>query len=242
MIRLAMAVVALGASAATAQTGTFSVPPNCTAYLTIQQKSCIVSHRFTCDGDPAGYQRRADFDDQGMVYLGTIDAETRWIESYYPQSNLVERLMDGATDSASFSDLIATNLDTYDFRTDSPGFGSFRYVGSDRLTGKTVTIDGVTLEVTEFSITAYDAEGTEMWRGAGNEFISREWRMFIGGTSTQVSSTGTYDNDDTPMEFAFPGESGFLSYTPKFGCGAVMSSAPALPVLPQNMESPHDNL
>jgi len=242
MIRMILAIVVLTGTPAAAQTTTFSIPPNCSAYVTIQQKSCIVSHHFTCDGDPEGYQRRADFDEQGMVYLGTIDAETQWIESYYPLSNVIERLLDGATDPVSFSDLIATNLDTYDFRTESPDVGLFHYVGSDRLTGDTVTIDGVTLEVTEFKITTYDAEGTEMWRAAGNEFINRDWRMFIGGTSTQIGDSGTFDNDDTPMEFAFPGDAGFLSYTPKYGCGAVISSAPARPVLPQYTESPHDNL
>jgi hypothetical protein len=49
--------------------------------------------------------------------------------------------------------------------------------------------------------------------------------MFISGTTTVALPDGSVtESDDTPVEFIFPGEPGFLSVSPKHGCGLVMSS------------------
>lgn len=225
--------------AASAQSPQFSLPANCTAFLTIQMRSCTVSHHFTCSDDPTGHQRRVDLDQNGMVYLGTIDAEAQWVSSYHPLSDHYETLAPDPVDPASFSRLAASGLDSYDFRTFSDQIGTTRYVGQDTLTGRTVTIDGVTLEETEFQIAAYDPDGTEIWRSAGNEFISRDWAMFLSGTSTVAIGVESFDIDDTPVEFINPGETGFLSSQPKHGCGAVVSRAENLP---SAEESDHDQI
>ena len=76
--RAALAVVGLmttfSTSSAMAQTETFALPAGCTAFLTVQSKACSVEHHFTCEGDPAGHQRRVALNEEGMTYLGTIDA------------------------------------------------------------------------------------------------------------------------------------------------------------------------
>lgn len=205
----------------------FALPDTCTAYLTVQMKSCTVSHHFTCEGDPQGHQRRADLDTRGLSYLGSIDAETQWINSFHPSSGHVEELEPRPAMPASFTSLTETGISTYDFRTLSQEIGATRYVGQDVLTGETVTIDGITLEQTEYTIRAIDSDGNEKWRSAGREFISRDWRMFLSGASTITTPEDSFDIDDTPVEFIFPGEAGFLSANPKYGCGAVMSNAPA---------------
>ncbi len=206
---------------------TFQPPAGCTAYLTVQQSSCTVSHHYTCEGDPEGLQRRVDMDEGGIAYAGAIDAETQWIESLHFLSGHSERLAPNPADPASFTELSTAGSDSFDFVTDSEEIGPTRYVGEDRLTGETVTIDGVTLDRTEFRVTAYDATGTEAWRTAGSEFISRDWRMFLAGTSTTKLPDGqTFEGDDTPVEFVFPDEEGFLSVRPKHGCGQLMSEAP----------------
>jgi hypothetical protein len=48
--------------------------------------------------------------------------------------------------------------------------------------------------------------------------------MFIGGLSSYITSDDQFDSDDTPVEFINPGEPGYLSVNPKFGCGVEMSS------------------
>jgi len=208
--------------------GVFELPEGCTAYLTQQQRSCTVSHHFTCADDPEGWQRRVDLDEEGVIYIGTIDAETRWLESYSPRSGIVEVLGEDGRDPASFSTLLATGIDRFDFttRTEPEGVVT-RYVGQDRLTGESVTIDGVVLERTEFAVTARDESGAELWRTEGQEFISREWGMFIGGTRTTTLGDESWDSDGSPVEFILPGEPGFLSASPRYDCGALMSKAPA---------------
>lgn len=228
-----LAIALLAASPALAQESpapqpsgaTFQPPPGCTAYVTVQMASCTVSHHFTCEGDPAGWQRRVDMDESGIAYAGVIDAETQWIESIHFLSSHSEELAPDPADPASFSKLVETGLDTFDFTTNSAEIGPTRYVGQDRLTGESVTIDGVTLDRTEYSIQALDAAGKEVWRSAGTEYISRDWRMFLSGTgTTRLPEGDASEGDDTPVDFIFPAEKGFLSVRPTRGCGQVMSS------------------
>lgn len=236
-MRTAVALVLL-AGPAFAQSGptTFSLPAGCTAFVTVQNKSCEVEHHFTCTGDAEGMQRRVSLDEQGMTYAGQIDAEAQWIASFHALAGITEMLEPDPVDRASLTELLATNLDTYDFRTLSVEVGETRYVGQDSLTGRQVAIDGVTLEETAYQITAYDGSGTEIWSAQGNEFVSRDWRMFLSGTSTITTPDDTFPMDGTPVEFIFPGEPGFLSTRPKYDCGLAISSAHTF------KENAHDNL
>lgn len=202
----------------------FSLPAGCTAYLTVQDRSCGVEHHFTCEGDAAGTQRRVSLSEDAMTYMGQIDAETQWLESYHALSGHTEILEPNPRDRASYSELTSTGADDYDFKTLSAEIGETSYVGRDTLTGKAVEIDGVALEETTYDLTAYAADGTMIWRSQGREFINREWQMFLSGAGKVTTQTDQFERDDTPMEFIFPGEFGFLSTKPKFGCGVMMSS------------------
>jgi len=203
---------------------TFALPAGCTAYLTVQAAACTLSHHFACAGDPEGHQRRVDMDQGGMTYIGSIDAETQWIASFHTITGHSEELEPAPADRASLTELIETGVNTYDFMTLSDQIGPMRYVGEDRLTGETIQIDGVTLEQTSYEIRAIAADGSELWRASGNEYISREWRMFLAGAGSITTPDGSFESDDSPVEFIFPGEPGFLSASPKHGCGVVMSS------------------
>ncbi len=224
MIRALAAALTLFPGVAAAQSGQFSLPAGCTAFVTVQKADCTLSHHFRCDADPQGYQRRVELDEEGLTFYGTIDAETQWISSFHALAGRTETLRDNPVDPASFTALIAEGADAYDFRViDDTGLMT-RFVGEDRLTGEEVTIDGVTLRRTEYQIRALDPAGTELWRAAGNEYVHPEWRMFLSGTSTLQTPTDSFDSDDHPIEFAFPDETGFLATRPKFGCGTVLSS------------------
>lgn len=221
MMKTIATLTLLAASPVAAQQ--FSLPQGCEAYLTIQSTSCTVSHYFRCTDDANGEQRRATLDEEGMTYVGRINAEAEWVESFHLRSGHTERLM-SSPDPMSMSELLGNDVDTWDFSTDSREIGVSQYVGMDRLTGESVVIDGITLLRTEFALTAFDGDGNEIWRSEGSEYVNPDWRMFIGGTSTYITSDDRFDNDDTPVEFIFPGEPGFLSANPKHGCGVQMSS------------------
>lgn len=223
MFRTAALLLLLTPAAAAAD-DIFSLPQGCTAFMSVQMKNCSVSHHFTCDNDPTGWQRRVDLDESGITYAGAIDSETQWVESFHVLSNHSEKLEDSPADRASFTDLLANGVDSYDFNTLSPELGTTRYVGEDVLTGETVQIDGVTLERTEYNITAYAEDGSEIWRSDGREYILRDRRLFLSGLSTTTADGQSWESDDSPMEFAFPGDSGFLASKPLFGCGVVTSS------------------
>lgn len=204
----------------------FSLPEGCEAWVTVQSKDCVVEHNFRCEGDPANIKQRVALDEEGMTYLGATDDESQWVRSFHPRSGHSEQLEPNPKDRASFTELLETGIDTYDFRTISPEIGVTRFVGQDTLTGRTVVIDGVELEETEYNITAYAEDGTEIWSSAGNEYIHREWRMFQAGPGTVTLPDETYEEDDSPVEYIFPGEPGFLSANPKHGCGIMMSKSP----------------
>ena len=226
-----------GPAAAQSASRTFQPPAGCEAFVTVQYAQCGVSHHFICAADPEGWQRRVDMDEDGINYFGAIDAETQWVESLHLRGNFSETL-GAADDPASFSGLLASGVDRFDFTTESKEVGQTRYVGQDRLTGETVEIDGVTLDRTEFAITAYAEDGSEMWRSRGSEYISRDWRMFLSGTSTTTAGGETWDTNDRPVQFIFPGEAGFLSATPTHGCGVVLSLAPQDPAFEEYSYAP----
>ncbi len=226
VIRLAIIFLAISSPAAAQQTDKFRLPAGCDAYLTVQDRSCSVDHHFRCDTDPSGHQRRVSFDEEGMTYLGMIDAETQWIQSFHARAGSTERLAPAPNDPASFSQLIATGRDDYDFVTLSDKYGPTHFKGTDTLTGRDVEIDGVVLQETAFQITATTPDGTVLWTSQGNEFISRDWQMFVSGTGTTTTPTDSFEKDDTPVEFIYPGEPGFLSTRPKHGCGVMLSAAP----------------
>ncbi len=212
--------------AALAQGG-FSLPAGCTAYVTVQKADCSVSHLFRCEADPEGYQRRVDLNETGLAYLGVIDSETQWIESFHAADSYTTYLAPGAADPASLTELMATGRDGLDFQTVSDLFGLTRYAGEDRLTGETVVIDGVSLQRTAFNMTVFDQAGQAIWEIEGNEFIHPEWRTFLSGTRTFTTPEEVVTEDGTPVEFIFPGEPGFLESKPRFGCAPVMSKAPS---------------
>ena len=226
MIRpLALACLLANPAAAqsTGQPDTIALPAGCTAYVTIQRRGCSVSHLFTCQGDPEGYQRRIDLDEEQVVYAGIIDAETQWIESNHFLSGSTDRLAPGAPDPASFTELTETGQDTFEFSTISDPFGVTVYKGSDALTGVTVTIDGIHLEETFFEVVASDPSGVELWRVEGNEYINRDWRTFLSGIRTVTTPSDVFETDGRPVEFVFPGEPGFLSARPRHDCGVMLS-------------------
>jgi hypothetical protein len=223
-MRVAVALICAALPATAQQSpAQFSLPAGCDAYLTVQTESCEVNHYFTCAADPDGNQRRVSLDEQGMTYLGMIDRETQWIESFHVLSGHSEALEPDPEERASLSELIETGADDFDFRTLSDEIGITRYVGQDTLTGLQVTIDGVTLDETTYDITAYDSAGNVIWSAKGNEFISRNWRMFLSGSGTVTTPDGSYERANRPVEFIYPGESGFLSSRPKHGCGVAIS-------------------
>ena len=210
---------------APAAAGTFAPPPGCTGYLTVQAKTCKVSNHFTCAGDPEGHQWRVDFGPAGPYFASRIDREAQWVQSIELGEGTSRWLVDNPPDPQSFTALLQTGIDTFDFRLRGPR-GETVVRGFDRLTGRTVVIDGVTLTETAFEYHETRADSTPVVSARGNEYLHPEWRIFLAGPSEADRGDGYAPFDASPVQFRFPGQPGFLSDTPLFGCDDTLSAAP----------------
>ncbi|MGB1235124.1 MAG: hypothetical protein ACPG5U_05275 [Planktomarina sp.] len=231
-----MGAIAFTLVSGPATAGTIPIPNGCTAYLTVQQRQCLVTHHYICEGDPAGHQWRVDVTDAGMTYAAKIDAETQWVYSLDLFGGREETLVDNPADPASFSSLLDAEIDTYDFQTQTQDGVTTRFYGFDRING-TTAIDEVDLLTSDFEITSEDADGAVLWSATGNQYVSPEFRMFFFGTDTTTIADGAVSNTDhTPVNFIFPGEQGFLSDTPDYDCNTTMSRWDAQPDAADLME------
>ncbi|MFT3690648.1 hypothetical protein [Paenirhodobacter sp.] len=233
LVRAALIAIVAGAGPAAAGAA-FQPPRGCTLDVTVQSHSCQVANLYRCSGDPAGDRWISYADGEGEYFRTHIDRETRWLESIDLNTGTVD-LLDPASsaDAASFSTLLATGRDDYDFVTLSNMGDVRRYVGHDRLTGRVQTIDKVPLEQTEFELKVLDAEGNLIATRTGTQFISREMRVFFGDRETFENAQGdSVSTFEAPVSFAFPGDKGFGAAKPDHDCDMMMTGVSPIPTQP----------
>lgn len=217
------AAVALALAAPAAAAGRFTPPQGCEVFATVQHRNCQVSQHYRCAADPADQQWAVYLDAEGPFFASRIDGETRWLESRDLDSGGQE-VIGNETDPASFTELLSSGRDSYDFtQTDQDGVTT-RYVGEDRLTGQSLSLDGTVLERTEFDLSAFDAEGNFLWRRIGNDLIQRDWRLFFGDRERFENNAGDVEESiSSPVAIARPGEKGFLATSPEYDCEQMMT-------------------
>jgi hypothetical protein len=93
----------------------FQVPEGCTPFLTVQSRSCLVSHHWTCEVDPEGTHWRATLDQDGAFYLSFTDAEFRWLRSWSLRGGGTDTLVEPEPDPASLTELFETGSDSMVF-------------------------------------------------------------------------------------------------------------------------------
>lgn len=207
---------------ARAQAELFQPPEGCLAYLTVQHRSCRVEHHYTC-ADTGQDRWRVVYTGDGPIYLSRIDSEAQWIASrVLPGGGDTETLFP-ARDPASMTTLLETGEDDFDFEQRRPDGRVERVVGSDRITGPEVVIDGEALLPTAFDVTFYDRAGGIIGTYSGNEFVSATHRRFFAGRGTSNFGGVETSFDRSPREFIYPGAPGFLSVDPVYDCGMMMS-------------------
>lgn len=215
MIRGVVVMAALAGPAA-AET-LFSPPAGCEVFVTVQNADCTAEHMMRCDGQ-AGVTSVTLYADGGD-YVLTVDDEAQWVFSYDDYDGTTETLVEPQTDPSLLSDLLRDRRHTYDFTTEGSDGAITRFVGKEAVVGDEVTIDGVTLLQTRNEMQAFAGDGTWLWSVVSQEYLHPEWRVWVGGTSMWNTPTdGEYPSDSSPVEFVFPGEPGFLSTVPAYGC------------------------
>lgn len=198
------------------------VPEGCEGFLTVQMKGCGVSHYWRCEGDAEGNLWEVHYDADGPFSISVYDREFQWLDSRYFSDGSREFLLEPGPDPASLTALLEDGEDTYAFvirETGPDGERDIVHQGMDRLTGRTVTIDGQALLETEFSSVALDAvTGEEVYSVAGTQYVLAEERLFLLGPDTSFQEGEEMENDLSPVEFIRPGEAGFAATTPRFDC------------------------
>ena len=203
----------------------FAPPAGCTLTMTVQMHSCQVANYYSCAQDPEGDRWVSFADGEGEYFLSHTDAETRWIESTSLADGEVEQLDAGASaDNASFSALLATGRDDYDFITQSSQNGVQRFLGHDQLTGESIRIDGVELERCAFEMRIEDGLGGFVASRRGMQLVSRDMRIFFSDTETYENAFGDKASSaQGPVSFAFPGDAGFAAIRPEYDCDMMMT-------------------
>ncbi len=223
-MRKFLILACLAALGTPALAGTWAAPEGCEVFMTVQSKQCRVSHYYKCSADAPGDQWRVDMDQEGPFFFSRINSESEWVESY----DSARQVLDASpVDRASFSELMSSGIDTWDFTLSKDDGTGSRASGFDRLTGETVVIDGIALRQTEVDFTEYDLDGTVLRRSRGNEYAHPEWRMFFAGPGETDLGDGVWRPiDGSPVEFVFPGEDGFLDTQPKYDCDVLSAELP----------------
>ncbi|WP_068115699.1 hypothetical protein [Tropicimonas marinistellae] len=227
-------LTACAAVSGSANAGTrVQVPEGCEGFLTVQMKGCGVSHYWRCEADPDQNTWEVHYDFEGPFSVSVYNREFQWLDSRYFGDGSREHLVDEGPDPASLSTLLETGTDSYAFVIHENGPDGERDIvhqGTDRLTGREVVIDGVTLLETEFTATALDAvSGEEVYTVSGNQYVLPEERLFFLGPDTFRQGVEERDNDFSPVRFIRPGEPGFDAMTPQFDCEATEEIRYVLP-------------
>lgn len=219
MMKPWMILTAMVAATPAAAQQSFAAPEGCEAILTVQHKGCVMVNVWQCDADNPGDQWIALIAQTGVFSVQKVDAEFQWIESYKVIGN--ERLIEPAEDPASLSELFSNQIDTWDFTLETDD-GTQRNVGFDMLTGETTVIDDEILLNTEFQGRTIDQDGNVIDASSGRQFVSEKHRLFFFGESWP-QETPDQVTDMSPVEFIYPGETGFFSDRPKFECNVIES-------------------
>lgn len=198
----------------------FQPPQGCKGRLTVQYRGCLVSNVWTCPQDAEGEQWVGLFTQAGLAQARKVDPDFQWLETFQLLRGERETMQVPAPDPESLSELFESGEDLYDFTVEiDPGERAVRYQGFDRLTGETVTIDGVTLLRTEYAYQAMTPDGDVLYSSAGRQFVSKAHRLFFLGESWAPDDDEVEDN--SPVSFAFPGDPGFMASRPAYDCDAL---------------------
>ena len=199
---------------------TWNPASGCTPFVTVQMKQCMVGNVAACGEGKSGTYQILSSGAAGPMKLTQADKEGWALTEQSFESALFLRLKKGGRQPYSLSRLLSNGAMEWDYKSKfdtAPGPVSRK--GSERLTGKTRKVDGVALTAYRYEETWTESDGgVQTFSGIG--YAQAEWRLELSGTLESHDFDGaTSRQDNTPVEFIFKGDDGFMSMVPTVGCG-----------------------
>jgi hypothetical protein len=195
---------------------TYDLPKGCTAFLTIQGQGCQVRHLWTCTSDTEGEFWFASMGVDGVTIISQLSYGSQNLFASFPLSGRTETIAI-ARDPVDFDAYIANGQDSYDYDFVDDAGAVMTATGEFTTIDGTVEIDGRSLQQFERRfVTALPGQETQVTITTG--YVDSGLHTFYTGRSWYEDNPKNVI-DRTPVDFIFPGEPGFLSTLPSYGCG-----------------------
>lgn len=208
---------------------TFTPPQGCKLEVTVQNRGCVVYQHYSCGKEAEDHQYRIKFDAEGVTDVLVSDLDGAWITVNYPRASFSSKYIEKKGDHPiSFSGLQNGGRYEVNFiREITEGFAAGNIIqdtGSAELTGKAITINGKELLEVKYSVTTKIGNVGSETHANGYSFLDAELGRLYGEVTEVSFAPGDVKKfDERPVEVILPGEEGFESINPKYGCGQDLS-------------------
>lgn len=233
---ISVALAAITSLSATASFADYDViPEGCTPILTVQTAMCMVSTNWTCGDEPWGV---VSFDTDGLLSIIRHTSQGAPIDAEYIWDNSYDLVVGEPEDPYSLAMMMLNGRESYALQishTDPTGTRTQSLTGTDIFTGETLEVSGHSLREIETNVEYLEADGTLNYRATGTLHMLQDPLVLLNGSGVAVDGQGEFDYDDTPFELIFPGQPGFGSTTPQYGCATP--APPPTPLPPPPVQS-----
>jgi hypothetical protein len=192
-----------------------TAPATCTTLVTIQSQECFVRRVVTCDDTPDGWMSVGGYGPDGASGLSIFNADgvpqRIGTGPGTPQTRLGEQ-----TDPFDLQLVMRSGLDSFAYQLVHDDGSETLISGKTRTTGETVTVDGRSLQVLQSRQLIAPANGTAKSVDV-TYFYDADLRLLITDI-IRDADTGDIIQHRSPVDFIWPGETGFEDYTPLYGC------------------------
>ena len=203
-----------------------TTPEGCEAVLTVQKHGCEVTHIYQCE---QGIVKHINIDQDEFDWVSLFGPDYIELESKEEITGIGLVGMNAISDPRSLHTLLTTGRDTVAYRGefDMPGLliGAADVSSQSRLMDEVLEIGGVTwqkaLEEIVFQVRPHLA-----MTGTQDIWIDAESGILFHGSSSHELAGKAEETDNTPVEVIYPGQPGFLSMSPIYDCGEMMSALP----------------
>lgn len=187
----------------------------CRTIVVIQSQGCLVRRVVTCDNFPDDVTAVGSYDPDGPTGMAMFNSDGRTLETNAGPGTPKVKLGEQA-DPLSLRDALSDGVDSFDYQMVHETAGIAQISGQITTSGEMVMIDGRSLQVLLSNPTTVNPAGETQTVAIRYLYDADLHLMFTDTVSDAI--TGEVRINRTPVDFFWPGETGFEDYIPQFGC------------------------